>query len=200
MAQAPVSIKEYGIPEGGRFGDPRPNGRKHRGVDILTPIGTALKATRNGKIRRIYKTATGGLTLEIISPGETAISRYLHLSKTNKRVDDKVIEGSTTVAYSGNSGTSSQGAHVHMEEDQNGVAVDPLKVWDKEEEMVTMTGLNVIYRFLLGESVSDYGKSHYLDKVTFNEAYKSVMESNKYKSLVAQGEANPRRHLPKDLR
>lgn len=64
-----------------------------------------------------------------------------------------------------------------------------LKDWHKPKEgieMVTMTGLNVIYRFLLGEPTSEYGKTHYLGKVTFDKAYEGVLNSDKYKSKVAK--------------
>jgi hypothetical protein len=69
--------------------------------------------------------------------------------------------------------------------------------------MVTLTGLNVIYRFLLGEETSDYGKKHYLGKVTFDEAYKSVLATPQYKARakqVKQAQALVQSQLPSAMR
>lgn len=56
--------------------------------------------------------------------------------------------------------------------------------------MVTITGLAVIYRFLLGWPPSDHGKKNYLGKVTFDEAYKRVKASNAFKKKVAEAKKN----------
>lgn len=62
-----------------------------------------------------------------------------------------------------------------------------LDKWLKEEEeMVTKTGLAVIYRFLLGTTVSKYGLEHRLGKQTFDEAFRSILKSKAYKNKVAR--------------
>lgn len=56
---------------------------------------------------------------------------------------------------------------------------------EDKKVMVTSTGLAVIYRFLLGIPITEYGKKNYLGKVTFEEAYQGVLNSNTYKNKVA---------------
>lgn len=49
------------------------------------------------------------------------------------------------------------------------------------DAMVTKTGLNVIYRFLLGQSPTDFARKNLLNKVSFDDAYNSVLQSDAYK-------------------
>lgn len=84
-----------------------------------------------------------------------------------------------------------------------GESVNDYKVIEKDNEMVTITGLNVIYRFLLGQPASDYGKKNYLGKVTFDEAYNKVKGSSSYKRRVAEAKKAKEElnnHLPTAIR
>jgi len=131
-------IDQYGIPAGGYFGDPRDGGkRKHIGLDIKTPKRTPLKPVRTSRITKVYFTKTGGKSLNMVAGNKE--TRWLHLDSIGFKVGD-IVNSSQTAALSGNSGTPSGGGvygyHLHTEEYENGIAVDPLKVYKNNEENI----------------------------------------------------------------
>lgn len=90
-----------------------------------------------------------------------------------------------------------------LSQGQQFVSLDKWIKKEEKKEMVTITGLNVIYRFLLGEPTSAYGKKNYLGKVTFEQAYRGVLNSGKYKTKVANAKKNKEadlNQLPSSIR
>ena len=77
-----------------------------------------------------------------------------------------------------------------LSQGQQFVSLDKWIKKEEKREMVTLTGLDVIYRFLLGQAPSAYGKKHYLGKVTFTQAYAKVKASDSYKVKVANAKKN----------
>jgi murein DD-endopeptidase len=93
------------------------DGRKHKGVDFKTPVGTPVKATFDGTItRKNWFFRGNGNSLEVteaVSPHMKAI--FLHLSELPRTltVGTKVKTGEV-IAHSGNSGHSFA-PHLHYQ-------------------------------------------------------------------------------------
>jgi peptidoglycan LD-endopeptidase LytH len=104
------------------FGAPRPGGRRHQGVDILSPRGTPVVASVAGVVSR-NTNSLGGLAYFL--HGADGITYYgAHLSAW--AAQGQVVAG-TVVGYVGNTGDAAGGAtHLHFEmHPGGGAAVDP---------------------------------------------------------------------------
>ena len=93
------------------------DGRKHKGVDFKTPVGTPVKATFDGTItRKNWFFRGNGNSLEIASSGAPYMKAiFLHLSELPRTltVGTKVKRGEV-IAHSGNSGHSFA-PHLHYQ-------------------------------------------------------------------------------------
>ncbi|KZE78170.1 hypothetical protein AV654_19535 [Paenibacillus elgii] len=130
--------KEYKWPADGYYTITSPMGTRvnpvtgapeefHAGTDIATPIGVPVHAPRDGVITFADYTDTGGNIVSIdYQDGYT--TRFLHLSKIQVKVGDKVTKG-TVVALSGNTGRLTTGAHLHYEIRKNNIPLDPLSFY-----------------------------------------------------------------------
>lgn len=99
----------------------------HTGMDFASPTGTAVRApgdgvieyartfhTTNGSDNPYWLTAGGGLSV-VLNAGATAPSFVMsHLSRSLVREGQHVKKGDI-IAYTGNSGTWTTGAHLHFE-------------------------------------------------------------------------------------
>jgi murein DD-endopeptidase len=107
------------------------DGRKHKGVDFKTPVGTPVKATFDGTItRKNWFFRGNGNSLEVTeatAPHRKAI--FLHLSELPRTltVGTKVQRGEV-IAHSGNSGHSFA-PHLHYQlMSASGRVLDPFEV------------------------------------------------------------------------
>lgn len=82
---------------------------RHLGYDYGVAVGTPVYAPEAGTIRLVTYGSEGGNTIELGSVGY--YHRFLHLSKFNVKVGQKVAEGAL-IGWSGNSGKTT-GAHLH---------------------------------------------------------------------------------------
>lgn len=99
-------------------------GRKHEGIDMALPVGSAVYATADGVV--IYAGWQRGYGNVVKIQHELGIeTRYGHLSKIHVTQGQRVSRG-TRIADSGNTGRST-GPHLHYEVRVNGTAVDPMK-------------------------------------------------------------------------
>ncbi len=96
---------------------------EHYGVDILAPKNTAIKATRAGYIFFAGWTVETGNTIAI-QHDNNVISVYKHNSAILKKVGE-FVEAGEAVAIIGNTGTLSDGPHLHFELWHEGTPVDP---------------------------------------------------------------------------
>lgn len=93
------------------FGHIRPSGRPHTGSDWLCPTGTVVHAVLPGVVVATgFNTGNGKYVAQSLPDGR--YWSYIHLSEIAVNVGDVLAEG-TPVALSGNTGTNSQGAHLH---------------------------------------------------------------------------------------
>ncbi len=96
--------------------------RAHHGIDYATPVGTAIKATFDGKV--IFAGRRGGYgKCVIIKHPYGYKSVYGHLSRIKTAVGRRVKKGQV-IALSGNTGLST-GPHLHFGISLNGRWVNP---------------------------------------------------------------------------
>ncbi len=112
----------------------------HKGTDYAAPTGTPIKASGDGKILRVYTSATYG-NVVIIQHGEGIRTLYAHMSKFSKyaKVGKRIKQGQI-IGYVGATGRVT-GAHLHYEFQVNGVHKNPQTV-----KLPTAEPLNKEYR------------------------------------------------------
>jgi murein DD-endopeptidase MepM/ murein hydrolase activator NlpD len=97
--------------------------RMHEGVDIITDVGTPVKASGSGSIDFVGYRNGLGLCIEL-DHGFGYRTVYGHLSSVNVKIGDK-IKRAQIIAKTGNTGLSS-GPHLHYEVIYNGVKQNPM--------------------------------------------------------------------------
>lgn len=99
--------------------------RPHRGTDYAAPTGTPVYAAGDGRVTHAgYNNANGNYVF--IAHGSQYVTKYLHLSKRNVKVGQKVSQRQIIGAV-GATGYAT-GPHLHYEFLVNGVHRDPRKV------------------------------------------------------------------------
>ncbi len=105
------------------------DGRKHKGVDFKTSVGTPVKATFDGTIvRKNWNFRGNGNSIELQeSGGKGRTALYLHLSEVPKTVvpGQKVKRGEV-IAKSGNTGHSFA-PHLHYQLMKGDKVIDPFE-------------------------------------------------------------------------
>ncbi|MCP3933538.1 MAG: M23 family metallopeptidase [Bacteroidetes bacterium] len=96
---------------------------KHYGVDILSPKNTAIKAAQDGYVFLSDWTLETGNTIGIQHTNNT-VTFYKHNSALLKEAGSFVKAGEA-IAIIGNTGTLSDGPHLHFELWHRGKPVDP---------------------------------------------------------------------------
>ncbi|WP_318480673.1 murein DD-endopeptidase MepM [Photobacterium leiognathi] len=97
----------------------------HNGTDFAVPVGTTVLAAGDGVVvKSRYHPLAGNYI--VVKHGREYMTRYLHLSKREVKVGDKVKMGQR-IAKSGNTGRST-GPHLHYELLKNGRPVNAMKV------------------------------------------------------------------------
>ena len=97
--------------------------RHHSGIDIANHVGTAIQASRRGKVVFADFLGAYGLMVEIQHP-DGYRTRYAHCNEILVRVGDTVAQGDL-IARMGNTGRST-GPHLHFEvRSPQNIAVDP---------------------------------------------------------------------------
>lgn len=98
----------------------------HNGLDIAVPIGTPVFAPNDSVVSALVKNDAGGNQLVIRLKNGDVIG-FAHLSKYNVKKLQNVKKGDI-IAFSGNTGTHTTGAHVHLTVRNNsGEFINPKK-------------------------------------------------------------------------
>lgn len=121
----PVSARGFSWPLTGTFtsGYGQRNGRLHAGQDIAVPIGTPVRAAKDGTVVFAGEASGYGIAVYVEHDGGV-VTRYAHLSRLDVRRGQQVRRGQR-IAASGNTGRST-GPHLHFELRVADRAVDPL--------------------------------------------------------------------------
>lgn len=101
-------------------------GIKHYGIDILAPANTPVKSVLDGIVIVADWTLETGNTIGI-QHNNNLVSFYKHNSALLKKVGASVKAGEA-IAIIGNTGTHSDGPHLHFELWHNGKNIDPRKL------------------------------------------------------------------------
>ncbi len=96
--------------------------KMHTGIDIITNVGTPVKATGKGKVIFVGTRNGYGLAVEI-DHGFGYQTIYGHLSSVNIK-EGAIVKRNQVIAKSGNSGLST-GPHLHYEVLHNGQNLNP---------------------------------------------------------------------------
>jgi len=121
----PVRNDAYGE---GRFGAKRKGGRTHAGLDIASPLGSNVYASKSGFL--IFKDLKKGYgKLVIVYHVDGYQTRYAHLAKFNNSSFRWVNQGDIIgyVGNTGNAGHKGIAPHLHFEIRKGGKCRDPIK-------------------------------------------------------------------------
>ncbi|HEY3210792.1 MAG TPA: peptidoglycan DD-metalloendopeptidase family protein [Actinomycetota bacterium] len=110
------------------FGDPRPGGRRHQGIDLLAPLGTPIYAAQPGRFEQNYNDLGGTSALVYGDSGD--YTYYAHMSSYAGVPNGAHVAAGTMIGHVGNSGDARGGPyHLHFEyHPGGGAAVDPYRL------------------------------------------------------------------------
>lgn len=112
----------------GHYGASRNGGRTHQGIDLISPVGAPVRASKTGRVSVAGEGKGYGLYVEILHP-DGLLTRYAHLSTLFVRAGDWVEIG-RLIGNSGRSGNADDPRikpHVHFEIKKGATALDPGK-------------------------------------------------------------------------
>lgn len=116
------------------FGYRQQFSRQHQGIDLKAMVGDTVYASFNGKVR-ISQYNKGGYGYYIVIRHLGGVETlYAHLSKLLVKKNDEVKAGEP-IGLSGNTGRSA-GPHLHFEIRFCGIALNPAKIADFENNVV----------------------------------------------------------------
>lgn len=112
----------------GTFGAPRHGRRVHRGVDLIAPVGTPVRAVKGGWVTEATNDPRGMGNHVIVWHGRGLSTLYAHLSRLDVRRGQRVRQGQMlgAVGKTGNARARDITAHLHFEVHEHGEPVDPL--------------------------------------------------------------------------
>jgi murein DD-endopeptidase MepM/ murein hydrolase activator NlpD len=113
---------------GDDFGNPRPGGRTHQGIDMLAPYGTPVLAAQSGRFVQNHNTLGGISALVYADNGD--YTYYAHMSSYAGVPNGARVSAGTTIGHVGNTGDARGGPyHLHFEyHPGGGAAVDPYRL------------------------------------------------------------------------
>ncbi len=119
----PLAHLHFITPVEGDIFKPFIPGESHLGIDLIAPKNTPVKAVLDGYvIFTEFAIETGNVIA--IQHANNTISVYKHNSKLLKE-EGSFVKAGEAVAVIGNTGTQTDGPHLHFELWHNGQAVDP---------------------------------------------------------------------------
>jgi murein DD-endopeptidase MepM/ murein hydrolase activator NlpD len=116
------------------FNDKR-RGHRHHAIDLMRPRGTPVMAVTDGKIRKLYRSRTGGISIYLFDVSEEYCFFYAHLDHYAKNLHEgQEVHKGDVIAYVGHTGNAKRSApHLHFAVSltgperrwSGGVAIDP---------------------------------------------------------------------------
>jgi murein DD-endopeptidase MepM/ murein hydrolase activator NlpD len=116
------------------FGDPRPGGRRHRGIDIFAPRWTEVVAASYGTLTAIGVGGLAGRSLWLVGRDGRSFF-YGHLQAWGEGIyEDMPVAPGEVIGYVGNSGNAARlPTHLHFEIHDQERAIDPYPVLARAE-------------------------------------------------------------------
>jgi murein DD-endopeptidase MepM/ murein hydrolase activator NlpD len=111
----------------------RSGGRVHRAIDIRAPRGTAVLASVDGTIRKLFTSRAGGLTIYEFDVAEERVYYYAHLDRYAMGIHEgQQVKQGTVIGYVGTTGNAPPDApHLHFAIE----VLPPTKEWWKGEPL-----------------------------------------------------------------
>ena len=116
------------------FGYRRQFSRQHQGIDLKAMVGDTVYASFNGRVRISQYNKGGYGNYIVIRHFGGLETLYAHLSKSLVKKNDDIKAGDP-IGLSGNTGRST-GPHLHFEIRFCGIALNPEKIADFENNLV----------------------------------------------------------------
>lgn len=108
------------------FGDQRPDGEVHKGVDLAIPVNTPIVPAAQGKVIQVGNDDRSGNFVVVQHPNGF-VSSYAHMGNVSVKQGDQV-DPNTVLGTVGLTGHTT-GAHVHFRmKDAQGNDIDPMSV------------------------------------------------------------------------
>ncbi len=105
------------------FGDPRPGGRSHEGIDMIAARGTPVAAVHAGTVHRTGS-SIGGYGIVLFHEGSSDWTFYTHFDSYGSYGEGAQVSAGDTIGYVGNTGTTVY--HLHFEyHPGGGAAINP---------------------------------------------------------------------------
>jgi len=105
------------------FGDPRPGGRSHAGIDMIAARGTPVVAVHSGTVHRTGS-SIGGYGVVVFHDGSSDWTFYTHFMSESPLGEGAHVSAGSTIGYVGNTGTTVY--HLHFEyHPGGGAAINP---------------------------------------------------------------------------
>jgi murein DD-endopeptidase MepM/ murein hydrolase activator NlpD len=99
---------------GNDFGNPRPGGRRHQGIDMVAPHGTPVYASQTGRFQQNYNDL-GGISA-LVFAGNGDYTYYAHLSSYAGVPNGSSVPAGTMIGHVGDTGNAEGGIpHLHFE-------------------------------------------------------------------------------------
>jgi murein DD-endopeptidase MepM/ murein hydrolase activator NlpD len=97
------------------FADAR-TGHMHGALDIMAARGTPVLAAVDGKVRKLFTSKAGGITIYETDPAEQMMYYYAHLDRyANGLVEGKVLHRGDVIGYVGSTGNApANSPHLHF--------------------------------------------------------------------------------------
>jgi peptidoglycan LD-endopeptidase LytH len=98
------------------YNEARSEGRQHNALDIKAPQGTAVLATTDGAVVKLFRSDKGGITLYQLDPSGRYVYYYAHLMRYEPGVvEGKQLRRGDVIAYVGDTGNAGPGNyHLHF--------------------------------------------------------------------------------------
>jgi murein DD-endopeptidase MepM/ murein hydrolase activator NlpD len=103
----------------------RSEGRKHEGIDIFAPRGTAVSSSTEGIVLRVSTNRLGGQVVWVLGPGGQR-HYYAHLDRYADIADGQRVRAGTVLGYVGTTGNAAgTPPHLHYGIYEAGGAINP---------------------------------------------------------------------------
>jgi len=110
----------------GRFMAPRSGNRFHRGIDLVAPLNSPVRAIRRGTVVQVGTHLGFGRFIELKHPHDLR-SLYAHLNDVTVQPGQRVKQGQEigTLGKTGNARSRLVAPHLHLEVWKHDVPIDP---------------------------------------------------------------------------